>query len=85
MVKRGTDTWKKCELTFTWHKPEEDEVDGDKELKSILVQELPENIDDEYIEMFFESPKQNGGPVTKVEHNADDRTAVVTFENTSGT
>ena len=85
MVDNGTMRFKGEEMTIKWYEctSAEDEVDGDDH-KRVLVTGLPSNFDEEAIQMFFESKRQDGGPVEHVKYEESEGQAVVTFEDSSG-
>ena len=70
---------KKATIYLQWYKVTDT---GDK--KTVCVTGLPSGIHKDYIQMFFESARQNGGPVDNVEYESGDETAVVTFEDSEG-
>uniref|UniRef100_H3AVP7 Poly [ADP-ribose] polymerase n=1 Tax=Latimeria chalumnae TaxID=7897 RepID=H3AVP7_LATCH len=49
--------------------------------KSIRVDNLPSNISEDFILVYFESPKNGGGTVEDAELSPEDNSAVVTFED----
>ena len=85
MVDNGTMKFKGEEMTIKWYESKlaEDEVDGDDH-RRVLVTGLPSNVDEEAIQMFFESKRQDGGPVEDVKYEESEGQAVVTFEESSG-
>ena len=76
-MERSTMKWKKCKLSFNRHSGET----PPPQKKAIELLQLPESIDEDYLEMFFE---HSGCAVAKVEHSRQKRTAAITFENRSG-
>ena len=85
MVDNGTMKFKGEEMTIRWYESKltEDDVDGDDH-RRVLVTGLPSNVDAEAIQMFFESKRQDGGPVEDVKYEISEGQAVITFEESSG-
>ena len=55
------------------------------QLTKIVVKNLPPSASEQYLEMYFENTKrQGGGPVKAVEFYADDHVAIVEFESADG-
>ena len=52
--------------------------------RSILVSGISEDTTQDAIELFFESPRNNGGPVETVRFKPESGRAVVVFQNSSG-
>ena len=52
--------------------------------RSILVSGIAEGTTQDAIELCFESPRQNGGPVETVWFEPESRRAVVVFQNSTG-
>ena len=51
----------------------------------IIVRNLPPSASEQFLEMYFENTRrQGGGPVTTVELYPDDNTALVEFETADG-
>ena len=56
-----------------------------EEAGAILVTNLPPNVTDQQIELFFENSKKSGGrEVQKVEYDKEARSAIVTFKDAEG-
>ena len=52
--------------------------------RSILVSSISEDTTQDAIELFFESPRNNGGPVETVRFKPESGRAVVVFQNSTG-
>ena len=52
--------------------------------RSILVSGISEDTTQDAIELFFESPRNNGGPVETVRFKPESDRAVVVFQNSTG-
>ena len=52
--------------------------------RSILVSGISEDTTQDAIELFFESPRYNGGPVETVRFKPESGRAVVVFQNSTG-
>ena len=52
--------------------------------RSILVSGISDDTTEDAIELFFESPRNNGGPVETVRFKPESGQAVVVFQNSSG-
>ncbi|XP_051841363.1 protein mono-ADP-ribosyltransferase PARP14 [Antechinus flavipes] len=50
-----------------------------EETRTILVENLPRNVNEMYIILFFENPNNGGGPVTKVQSFPKDNSALIQF------
>ncbi|XP_074157489.1 protein mono-ADP-ribosyltransferase PARP14 isoform X2 [Sminthopsis crassicaudata] len=50
-----------------------------EETRIILVENLPPNVNETYIMLFFENPKNGGGPITKVQSFPKDNSALIQF------
>ncbi|XP_068921029.1 protein mono-ADP-ribosyltransferase PARP14-like [Petaurus breviceps papuanus] len=52
-----------------------------EETRTILVENLPSNINESYITLFFENPSNGGGPITKVQCFPKDKSALIEFSD----
>ncbi|XP_072469897.1 protein mono-ADP-ribosyltransferase PARP14-like isoform X1 [Notamacropus eugenii] len=52
-----------------------------EETRTILVENLPPNINESYITLFFENANNGGGPITKVECFLKDNSALIEFSD----
>ena len=52
--------------------------------RSILVSGISDDTTQDAIELFFESPRNNGGPVETVRFKPESGRALVVFQNSSG-
>ena len=52
--------------------------------RSILVSGISEDTNQDAIELFFESPRNNGGPVETVRFKPESVQAVLVFQNSTG-
>lgn len=52
--------------------------------KSILVEDIPPRISQDFISVYFESKKHGGGPVSDVSYLQEENSAVVTFQDSKG-
>ena len=78
-------TMNKVEIRIEEFHPQSDESDGEIEVSTILVTNLPPNVTDQQIELFFEnSKKSGGGEVQRVEYEKKARSAMVTFKDARG-
>ena len=76
---------KKKEIQIEVNYRQSDESEGGIEVSAILVTNLPPNVTDQQIELFFEnSKKSGGGEVQKVEYDKEARSAIVTFKDVEG-
>ena len=50
----------------------------------VRVLNLPENVEEEFLEMYFESKQFEGAKVVSVDFNEEAGTAVITFDNQQG-
>ena len=57
--------------------------DGETERNCLRLKNLPKGISKDYLQMFFENPRK-GGPVSAIEYNDKEDTAIVTFEKSTG-
>uniref|UniRef100_A0A8B8E892 Poly [ADP-ribose] polymerase n=1 Tax=Crassostrea virginica TaxID=6565 RepID=A0A8B8E892_CRAVI len=72
----------KVEIQIEEFYPQSDESEGEIEVSAILVTNLPPNVTDQQIELFFEnSKKSGGGEVQRVEYDKEARSAIVTFKD----
>lgn len=75
----------KVEIQIEEFYPQSDESEGEIEVSAILVTNLPPNVTDQQIELFFEnSKKSGGGEVQRVEYDKEARSAIVTFKDAEG-
>ncbi|XP_024071616.2 protein mono-ADP-ribosyltransferase PARP14 [Terrapene carolina triunguis] len=47
--------------------------------QSIKAENIPSNVPKDYITIYFESPKNGGGPVLDVKHFREEKSAIITF------
>ncbi|XP_042699055.2 uncharacterized protein LOC101950235 isoform X2 [Chrysemys picta bellii] len=47
--------------------------------QSIKAENIPSNVPKDYITIYFESPKNGGGPVLDVKHFCEEKSAIITF------
>ncbi|KAH1185080.1 protein mono-ADP-ribosyltransferase PARP14-like [Mauremys mutica] len=47
--------------------------------QSIKAENIPSNVPKDYITIYFESPKNGGGPVLDVQHFREEKSAIITF------
>ncbi|XP_068921028.1 protein mono-ADP-ribosyltransferase PARP14-like [Petaurus breviceps papuanus] len=52
-----------------------------EETRTILVENLPPDINESYITLFFENPNNGGGPITKVQCFPKDNSALIEFSD----
>ena len=86
-VKPPSDEGPKSKARMTSSSSGEEKIDDSKTTgrTKVLVTNLPKNVDEEYIEMFFENTRLwKGGDVTGVEYNESKKSAVITFQDSSG-
>ena len=79
MVNKSELKMKKSTICIEWYKAIETQ---DK--RSVVVSGLPSGIHEDFILMYFESARRNGGPVEEVQYDSADDSAVVTFEDSKG-
>lgn len=75
------------ESKLTIYDSDEDEEIEDEQVddKTLLVCDLPDNTDEETIEMFFESKKKSGGgSIQRLDFKKEKREAVIEFRNWKG-
>uniref|UniRef100_A0A4X2K6E0 Macro domain-containing protein n=1 Tax=Vombatus ursinus TaxID=29139 RepID=A0A4X2K6E0_VOMUR len=48
--------------------------------RTILVEDLPPDVNEYYITLFFENQKNGGGPVTRVQYFPEDNSALIQFD-----
>ena len=55
---------------------------SDSKTCMILVSNLPQDANEDFLELFFENrDRQGGGPVKSVEINQEDNTAIIEFQD----
>ena len=75
----------RMEIHIEEYYPQSDESEAGIEVSAILVTNLPQNVTDQQIELFFEnSKKSGGGEVLRVEYDQEARSAKVTFKDAEG-
>ncbi|XP_068921027.1 protein mono-ADP-ribosyltransferase PARP14-like [Petaurus breviceps papuanus] len=52
-----------------------------EETRTILVENLPPDVNESYITLFFENPNNGGGPITKVQCFPKDNSALIEFSD----
>ncbi|XP_072469901.1 protein mono-ADP-ribosyltransferase PARP14-like isoform X2 [Notamacropus eugenii] len=52
-----------------------------EETRTILVENLPPNVNESYITLFFENPHNGGGPIAKVQCSPKDNSALIEFSD----
>uniref|UniRef100_A0A7N4PHU0 Uncharacterized protein n=1 Tax=Sarcophilus harrisii TaxID=9305 RepID=A0A7N4PHU0_SARHA len=73
-------------FTFLKHIVQEKKilVEPLEETRTILVENLPPNVNEIYIILFFENPNNGGGPITEIQSFPKDNSALIQFSECKG-